>query len=323
MNSARSTSVGRAATFLLLVLTSVPFACSEAAAPDEASLASLSERELLGVCDELRDPVTRFKRPLDCGEGATVRLVAPSNSSCRLAMLSGCAATVGDVRACSAAVLADPCAAAEQPPAACERLADCDSSLIASAVYEDCTPSGFEELSRLQGVYVLLSHGLNDSCRPPGSEADTANQAPRLSSSALPEVPAQGYLVLQAIDLAPVPELLSSWCDDLATCQALLAGDALEDPSTVRPGERLTGCFGPGSFPAARSPRPEDPCEVPTRSTTLTRVSPGTAVLETITRAVPGPRDPRGCGFIISEPEAYSPPCQTVEVYRLEYQFER
>jgi hypothetical protein len=295
--------------------------CGEASAGDEALLAALSEGELLGLCDELRDPVTRLPRPQECSDGWTVQLVAPSNASCRLADRSTCDATAGDVRACSAAVLADPCGSANEPPAACERLSGCDPSLVASAVLDECPGPTWDEysagdFSRLDGVYTVRTHALG-TCDATDAEEDSSNLAPRLAAPILAPMAAQGFWAVTTGGAASRAALNVRWCEDPERCRALVEGSAAPEPSAALTAQPLPLCWSNRgrSTPDARSRRPEDSCQTPTSSSTLTQIAPGELRLETVTRSAPPPRDKRGCGFILSEPALYAPPCQTVEVY--------
>jgi hypothetical protein len=305
----------------LLALAWGASGCGEASAADETVIASLSERELLGLCDELRDPVTRWQRPQKCSDGWTVQLVAPSNASCRLADRSTCDASAGDVRACSAAVLADPCGSASEPPAACDRLAGCDPSLVPSAVLDECPGPTLEEysindFSILDGVYAVRTHALS-TCDAIDTEEDSSDLPPRLATPTLAPMAAEGFWAVTIGADASRAAVNIHWCEEPDHCRAIVEGSAAPEPSAALTAQPLPLCWSNrGTSTAdARSRRHEESCQIPTTSSTLARIAPGQLRLETVTRSAPPPHDPRGCGFILAEPALYEPPCQTVEVY--------
>lgn len=305
--------------------------CGEASAGDEAVLASLTERELLGLCDELRDPVTRLQRPQKCSDGWTVQLVAPSNASCQLADRSTCDATAGDVRACSAAVLADPCGSASEPPAACERLSGCDPSWIASAVLDQCPvlswdDSGSNDFPRFDGIYTVRTHSLGTCDETSAAEEeDSTNLAPRLAAPISTPLAAEGFWAVTTGGAASITAVNVHWCEDPERCRALVEGSAAPEPSAALTAQPLPLCWSNRGTVGrgARSRRPENSCQSPSSSSTLTQIAPGVLRLETVTPSAPPPRDERGCGFIISEPALYAPPCQTVEVYTASFLLEQ
>jgi hypothetical protein len=80
-------------------------ACADENPSDDVIAADLSTREVLALCDELRDAVE--SSPRRCGSDANEE--PPSNEACLNADLSGCTVTVGELRRCNERALQAPC----------------------------------------------------------------------------------------------------------------------------------------------------------------------------------------------------------------------
>lgn len=208
-------------------------ACSGDATPaDDVALASLSNRETLALCDELRDAVSADDRPIQCGTGERYWLL-PSNQFCLDIDRSTCGGTVGELRRCHAQAVQNPCAelvAIDSVSGAddCQFLDACGFLMpqTARAGAPDCTPLGLAALRALDGIYELsptsgpfaAGEGSSDSC---------------LSNVNLPVViePGQRHAVLASTDRSGTPELIVQGCDSIDECRALASPiRAGEDP---------------------------------------------------------------------------------------------
>lgn len=97
-----SSSRARRSVFTLAAvsLAAISFAaCADEDPPDDAVAADLSTREVLALCDELRDVVE--SDPPRCGSDGNVLDALPTNESCVNADLSACTVTVGELRRCN------------------------------------------------------------------------------------------------------------------------------------------------------------------------------------------------------------------------------
>lgn len=301
-------------------LSSAVLACGGGSVGDDRRLATLSNSELGELCDELDEAWPDAEREVQCDDGSSVSFVRSPAAGCGERQLSECPATAGDVRACAAAFVDDPCGASLELPAACAALQQ--PGCAASATPElatACTPLAAPDVAPLEGIYELVSHDISRSCDAEGlSPADFDNDR---------------FLVLVGADFfgAPIGSLES--CDDLDDCRAAaarireLAGDASLQPvdeaapspdfsraifcKAETAGELLSQAFSVSS-PVNGS------CELTQYDTTVARGADGELRLETRLFDWDEPAEDDSCGFRAGAKPATAT-CSWLEVHEARF----
>jgi hypothetical protein len=299
--SHRALQIRCSVTVAALLLSAV-IACSEDRVADERPLSSLSSQELGTVCDELRANWPRAGQTLACQDGSTVSLAEFSSESCSGVSASSCSASVGDVRACNDASLADPCAAFAQRPDACAPLAAAGCGTVEALslpMGDTCRTLQPSDVAPLEGVYELVRHTENtDSCAAEG--------ASRLDSDT------EQLFVLVGVDFFGTPMAAIQSCADRAGCLALAerirqqsqnpmlqaldpAGHEPERHQLIQCRGASSGVLRAGGFSVGNDL--EGNCRLTEEAIDVTRSADGVVRLEGRTAAWTKPQAPDGCSY--------------------------
>jgi hypothetical protein len=260
------------ARIVWMVASSGASACADALPADSTPIGTLSDQELVAVCDEVRDIVTAEDRPTEC-DGGPVRLIVPSNQLCRDMERERCAATVGELRACYEQANANRCSMQDGSSDACAELNfGCAPQLLPQAEYAvdpGCARASAEVLRTWDGVYevtatrdeseiVYAEDGLRDDALAPVDPNDVAATnfteavptAPRECTAEPPELIEAGasWFVLVTTESSEGPSVVLASCSGVTECQTSARTIRDSEGAADRVGDyrRFQSCGSPG-----------------------------------------------------------------------------
>lgn len=287
----------RSARRFLVGLAAVWFAasaCGDAAPADDRQVATLSQTEVVALCDELRDALD--DQPVQCSFSA-INWVVPSNQSCRDADLTSCTASVGDVRAWHEQARSDPCSVPPDGPTddvTSDPRDGCDTLVPEVARPDICRAVSFSSLQTVDGVYELVSSMVPDRtpCDWP-LPAPLDRDAPRF--------------VLVATQASGVPEVILKSCVAIADCQTLGRelrefGEPLSTDADGYLFNHFTGCpldaTGSDIWLVSRAPAGVPSCQAQWLPTSEVWTDTSGATISTAT-GLPLRPSP-GCGYVVA-----------------------